>query len=131
MIGEKMSHFSRLKTQMVEKEYLLKALDDLGYSPEETNATVSGFQGEQTPVDIRIPMKIGYDIGFRKVRDRYEIIADWWGVVGLKQKEFTNTLLQRYAYHATLAKLESQGFTLVSEETGDRDQIRLVLRRLA
>jgi hypothetical protein len=39
--------------------------------------------------------------------------------------------MQRYAYHVTLAKLESQGFTLVSEETGDRDQIRLVLRRSA
>jgi hypothetical protein len=126
-----MSHFSRLKTQMIEKEYLLKALEDLGYSYEEGNVTVSGFQGEQTPVDIRIPMNIGYDIGFRKVRDRYEVIADWWGVTGLKQKEFTNALMQRYAYHVTLAKLESQGFTLVSEETGDRDQIRLVLRRSA
>jgi hypothetical protein len=126
-----MSHFSRIKTQMIEKEYLLKALEDLGYSYEEGNVTVSGFQGEQTPVDIRIPMNIGYDIGFRKVRDRYEVIADWWGVTGLKQKEFTNALMQRYAYHVTLAKLESQGFTLVSEETGDRDQIRLVLRRSA
>jgi hypothetical protein len=126
-----MSHFSRIKTQMIEKEYLLKALEDLGYSYEEGNVTVSGFQGEQTPVDIRIPMNIGYDIGFRKVRDRYEVIADWWGVTGLNQKEFTNTLMQRYAYHVTLTKLESQGFTLVSEETGDRDQIRLVLRRSA
>jgi hypothetical protein len=81
-----MSHFSRIKTQMIEKEYLLKALEDLGYSYEEGNVTVSGFQGEQTPVDIRIPMNIGYDIGFRKVRDRYEVIADWWGVTGLKPK---------------------------------------------
>ena len=30
-----MSHFSRIKTQMVEKEYLLLALKDAGYSCEE------------------------------------------------------------------------------------------------
>jgi hypothetical protein len=126
-----MSHFSRLKTQMVEKAFLLKALADLGYEYEEGEVQVIGFQGEQTPVEIRLPLRHSFDIGFRMVRDRYEIVADWWGVTGIKQKDFTNALMQRYAYHAALAKLEQQGFTLVNEETGDKGQIRLVMRRAA
>jgi hypothetical protein len=126
-----MSHFSRLKTQMIEKEFLLKALLDMGYEYEEGDVKVTGFQNEETPVEIRVPLRNSYDIGFRKTRDHYEIVADWWGVTGIKQKDFTNILMQRYAYHATLTKLEQQGFTLVNEESGDKGQIRLVMRRSA
>jgi hypothetical protein len=128
-----MSHFSKLKTQMIEKAYLLKALVDLGYEFEDGDVTVTGFKGEQEPVEIRLPLKNSYDIGFRKSKggSHYEVVADWWGVTGIKQKDFTNNLMQRYAYHATLAKLEQQGFTLVNEESGEKGQIRLVLRRSA
>ena len=35
-----MSHFTRLKTQMVEKEYLTQALRDLGYGYEEGSVKV-------------------------------------------------------------------------------------------
>ena len=128
-----MSHFSKLKTQMIEKAYLLKALVDLGYEYEYGDVTVTGFKGEQEPVEIRLPLKNSYDIGFRKSKagSHYEVVADWWGVTGIKQKDFTNNLMQRYAYHATLAKLEQQGFTLVNEESGEKGQIRLVLRKSA
>jgi hypothetical protein len=133
-----MSHFSRLKTHMIEKEFLLKALLDLGYEYEEGDVKVTGFQNDETPVEIRVPLRNSYDIGFRKAHNsqgqeqgHYEIVADWWGVTGIQQKEFTNALMQRYAYHATLAKLEQQGFSLVNEESGDKGQIRLVMRRSA
>jgi hypothetical protein len=116
---------------MVEKEYLLKALADLGHVYEEGEVSVTGFQGHQTPVEVRVPLKNSYDIGFHKVGERYKIVADWWGVSGINKKDFTSALLQRYAYHATLAKLEAQGFTLAKEETGNKGQIRLVLRRMA
>jgi hypothetical protein len=90
-----MSHFSKLKTQMIEKAYLLKALVDLGYEFEEGDVTVTGFKGEQEPVEIRLPLKNSYDIGFRKSKagSYYEVVADWWGVTGIKQKDFTNNLM--------------------------------------
>ncbi|HHY89729.1 MAG TPA: DUF1257 domain-containing protein [Chloroflexi bacterium] len=125
-----MSHFSRLKTRFVEKEYLLKALTDLGYTYEEGELTIEGFNGRQTPVDIRISIPVSYDIGLRKKGDHYEIVADWFGVRGIKPKDFENSLAQRYAYHAARDQMERQGFNLV-EETQDNGQIRLVLRRAA
>lgn len=124
-----MSHISRIKTKMEVKEYLLMAITDLGYRYEEGDQTLSGF-GEKTHVDIKIHMRLSYDIGLRSTPNGYEIIADWWGVRGVKRQELTDKLMQRYAYHATKAKLEEQGFTLVSEENQENGQIRLVLRRV-
>ena len=124
-----MSHISRIKTKMEVKEYLLQAITDLGYQYEEGNLTLSGF-GEKSRVDIKINMRLSSDIGLRATPNGYEIIADWWGVRGVKRQELTDKLMQRYAYHATKAKLEEQGFTLVSEENQKDGQIRLVLRRV-
>ena len=126
-----MSHISRIKTQMVEKELLLMALQDLGFSYEEGDLEVKGFGGQHTHVEIKLPLHLSNDIGFQKSGDAYEIVADWFGVRNLKQKDFTNQLLQRYAYHAACSKLAEQGFTLVNEEKQKDGQIRLVLRRMA
>ncbi len=124
-----MSHISRIKTKMEVKEYLLKAIEDLGYKYEEGNLTMSGFT-DRVLVDVKIPMRLSFDIGFRSTMNGFEIIADWWGVRGVNRKEFTDKLMQRYAYHAAKARLEEQGFSLVSEENQADGQIRLVLRRM-
>lgn len=126
-----MSHFSRIKTKMVEKEYLIGALKDMGYQADEGEKAIKSYGGRTTQVEISIVLKFGTEIGFRKLDDTYEIVGDWWGALGTKQKEFTGQLLQRYAYHASRAKLEAQGFSLVSEEVDNTGQIRLTLRRMA
>jgi hypothetical protein len=125
-----MSHFSRIKTRMVERQHLLAALRDLGHTPEEGDVKARGFFGDKAKVEIKVRTKSGYDIGFRRTEQGYEVVADWWGVKGVKQKDFLQQLQQRYAYHAARAKLEEQGFTLVSEEQ-EGGRIRLVLRRMA
>ncbi len=125
-----MSHFTTIKTKIVEKEYLKQALSELGHTYQEGKVNIRGYQGIQTPVAIKIPTKnTGYDIGFRKTDNAYEIVADWWGIQNLKQDQFLQQVSQRYAYHAAKAKLEEQGFSLVSEETQEDDRIHLVLRR--
>ena len=125
-----MSHITRIKTQMMEKVHLLRALEDLGYQYQEGDLEIRSAGTEKTRVEIKIPMHMSYDIGFRNSPHGYEIVADWWGVRGVNQKEFTARLLQRYAYYTTRAKLESQGFSLV-EETNREGQIHLTLRRMA
>ncbi len=112
-----MSHISRIKTQIVEKALLLKALQDLEYPIAE--------DGEK----ITVPIRFSYPIHFERRGNTYEIVADWWGVRGVKRAEFVNQVLQRYAYHAARAKLEEQGFDLI-EEVKEKGEIRLVLRRM-
>jgi len=125
-----MSHFTSIKTQIVEKQYLKQALLDLGHAYQEGNVQIRGYQGIQTPVAIKIPTKnSGYDIGFRQSGNAYEIVADWWGIRDIKQEQFLQQVSQRYAYHAAKAKLAEQGFSLVSEENQEGERIHLVLRR--
>lgn len=126
-----MSHFSKINTKMDEKKYVLMALKDLGFEFQEGEQQVTGFGGQKTAVDIRIPLKFSYDVGLRKKGQSYEIVADWFGVRGINQKDFTNRLMQRYAYHATRDKLEQQGFSMVEEAVEETGQIRIVLRRMA
>lgn len=128
-----MSHLSRIRTVMVEQEYLLKALDEAGY-PYETgsNLSVKSYDGERVNVDIKIRGKFfSSSIGFQKKEKGYECVADWWGVKGITQKDFLQKVTQRYAYYAALSKLEAQGFSLVSEELEEGKRIHLKLRRAA
>ena len=126
-----MSHFTTLKTQIIEKAYLKKALDDLGYSYLEDNQQINGYAGNKTTAEIKITTSNrNYDIGFRKSGNSYEVIADWWGIKDINQEKFLQTVYQRYAYHAATAKLEEQGFSLVTEEVQEESRIHLVLRRM-
>jgi hypothetical protein len=126
-----MSHFTRITTRMVEKEYLLKALTDEGYSYDDKGGDVRGWAGRKTPAEIKVSVPNShYDIGFIKKGDYYEAVADWSGLRKNQQK-FVEQLAQRYAYHATKAKLEQQGFSLVEEENQANGRIHLVVRRMA
>jgi hypothetical protein len=116
-----MSHITRIKTKIIDRDFLLQSLVDLGYAYE---------GGKKANVSIKVNLRMSQDIGFMKVGDSYELIADWSGVRHLKKKDFTRQLFQRYAYIAARTKLEMQGFTLVNEEIEQKGQIRLVLRRM-
>lgn len=124
-----MSHFTSIKTQIIEKEFL-RSLADLKIAYSEGNVQIRGYQGNRTDVEIKIPTNnSGYDIGFRQVENAYEVVADWWGIRDINQQQFVQQIYQRYAYHAAKTKLESQGFLLVGEEVQEGERIHLVLRR--
>ncbi|MGH9937258.1 MAG: DUF1257 domain-containing protein [Blastocatellia bacterium] len=127
-----MSHFTRIKTQIVEKKYLTRALQDLNYAYEEGSVEIRGYGSTRTAVEIKIPTSNrGYDIGFRKSGDAYDLVADWYGIRDIDQKQFVQQLTQRYVYHATKEKLEEQGFALVTEEVERDGRVHLTLRRVA
>lgn len=116
---------------MTEKVHLLKALEDLGHSPQDGLVEIRGYMGNRTAVEIKIATENPeYDIGFRKVGGAYQCVADWYGLREFNQQKFIEKLTQRYAYHAARAKLEAQGFTLASEQVHEDGRIHLVLRRV-
>jgi hypothetical protein len=123
------SHFSRIKTQMVERELLLRALFDLGYQAEAGELTIGGYAWQKTAVEIRVETE-GYAIGFRKEGDAYVLVGDWWGVKGISRARFLKMLAQRYSYLAARSELEKQGFTVAAEERDKEGRVHLVLRRV-
>jgi hypothetical protein len=112
-----MSHFSTIRTQITHGPYLVKALRNLGYRPEEGNLSVRGYGGSRTPVDVRIASKAsGYDVGFRKQGKHYVCVADWFGVRGIQQQIFLQQLTQQYACVAAKNQLAAHGFDLAEEK---------------
>ncbi|QPN56994.1 DUF1257 domain-containing protein [Synechococcus sp. CBW1107] len=127
-----MSHFTTIRTRVVEASHLQKALVDLGYTVQHGPITVNGYQGNTTKADLKIATASkGYDIGFRRTNsnDGYELVADWWGIRGIEQKDFVRQLHQRYAYHAAQEALIAEGFSLVEEGQQQDGTLHLVLRR--
>lgn len=127
-----MSHFTRIKTHLKEKAYIVAALQQMGYKVVDHPGKVRGFGNQQVEVEFKFrPSLTSYEVGFRRSDNVYEIVADWWGVRGLKQQEFTQKLTQLYAYQAAKQQLEAQGFTLAEELVDAEGRIHLHLRRMA
>jgi hypothetical protein len=124
-----MSHISKLKTEWVDAEILTLALNDLGYQVEKGDLTITSLRGEETRVDLKIRPPLSGEIGFRQNKGKFEIVADWFGVLGVKRSTLVRQINQRYAYHAARQKLEEQGFYLV-EEKDEAGKIHLLLRRM-
>jgi hypothetical protein len=123
-----MSHFTRIKTNLREIESLRAALRDLGYAFEEGAVRARGFAGD-TAVDLVIRQPHGgYDIGFRKRGETYELVADWWGAT-IECDRFLDAVTQRYAYHTIVRKAQTQGFTLASDEKQPDGALRVVVQR--
>ncbi|NLD38200.1 MAG: DUF1257 domain-containing protein [Desulfatiglans sp.] len=125
-----MSHFTKIKTRLIKKEHLIMALQDLGYEVNEGKVQIRGYEGQETEVDIMIPTKNrGYDLGFKKEGDAYELVADWYGIQDIKPESFLKHVQQKYAYHAVKERMEEQGFELVEEENEEDNTIHMTLRR--
>ncbi|MFH1118165.1 MAG: DUF1257 domain-containing protein [Pseudomonadota bacterium] len=126
-----MSHFTTLKTHIVSKDYLKQALEDLDIAFEEGPLEIRGYQGIHTLVEIKIPTgNPGYDLGFRKSGDTYELVADWYGIEEIEQHEFLGRITQRYAYRVAMEQLVQQDFTVVEEEIQADNTIRITVRRM-
>ena len=126
-----MSHITRIKSQMVEREFVLRALDDLGCRYQTGNdVSIGGGLAPRRKVDIKV--KRGWfraSIGLLKAGKHFEVLASADVTRRSWLVEFTRRLTQRYAYHAVREKLQAQGFELVTDEQREDGQLHLVLRR--
>jgi len=135
-----MSHFTRIKTRITDKAALVQALADVGYKLVEIHDTpqhLYGYGGDRRAQTAEVIVRRKYvgkasnDIGFRRTDDgSFEAIISLFDRLK-HSRGWLRRLTQRYAYHVARAKLQEQGFDLVSEETAKDGRIRLVLRRMA
>ncbi len=122
-----MSHFSTVRVQIKQGEVLHQALLDLGYTIAQ-NTEVRGYQGKTTIADYVVRQSNGYDLGFRRVAEEYELVADFWGVQ-IDQKQFINRVTQKYAHKLLLKTTAEQGFNLEAEELMQDGTVRVVVGR--
>ncbi len=120
-----MSHFTTIKIQIKNGKILQEVLQDLDYQVE-CNTTVRGYRGNTTQAEYVIRQNNGYDLGFRRSGDIYEIVSDFWGAK-INQKEFVNSISQKYAHKTLMNSVHEQGFDIEEESVLEDGTVRVVV----
>jgi len=125
-----MSHFSQIKTQIRNLNYLQAALSDLGVDWQSGPREVRGYRGQTRNAELTIEQENGYDLGFSWNGNEYELVADlqyWqqpWSVEG-----FLRQVTQRYAYQTVVKETARQGFQVTEQQKNEDGSIRLLVQR--
>jgi hypothetical protein len=120
-----MSHFSTIKVQIKNGDILQQVLTELGYQVE-TNAQVRGYGRNQTHADYVIKQNNGYDLGFRRNGETYELVADFWGA-RINQQEFLNQINQKYAHQTLMHTVQEEGFDVEEEDVLEDGTVKVVV----
>ncbi|MEA5620982.1 DUF1257 domain-containing protein [Cronbergia sp. UHCC 0137] len=120
-----MSHFTTIKVQIKNGDVLHHVLQELGYQVE-LNTQVRGYSGNKTNADFVIKQSNGYDLGFRKNGESYELVADFWGAK-INQQEFINNISQKYAHKTLMETIQTEGFNVEEEEVFPDGTVRVVV----
>ena len=127
-----MSHFSTVKTELRQLEPLVKALEDMGYAPDQGERPVRGYRGQTVTADLAIAVQEGGDIGFRwnSASKSYELVTDldlWKQQIPVER--FLSKLTQRYALNTVLAATAKEGFQVAEQTQAEDGSIELVVTR--
>ena len=127
-----MSHFSTIKTKLKETEPLIKALDLLGYNPNQEEKFVKGYQGKFTAVDISLDLPGNTKVGFKwdNSSNSYELVTDLdlWKY-NLPVERFISKVTQMYAYQTIISQTQKDGYQIVEQKNENDGSIELVLTK--
>lgn len=122
-----MSKFVRVQTALRDLTLVKRSLDDLKIAYQEDaryTHIFSGFKG-QVPLLVK---QNRLQFGLREGEDQsYEVIGDDMQMRQINQ--IMGQVQQRYAYHKVLEETNKAGFSLVEEQVGKDQVIRMTVRR--
>ncbi len=87
---------------------------------------VRGYAGGRTQADYVIRQTNGYDLGFHKAGETYELVANFWGAK-IHQKQFIDQVTQTYTHKMLRATVEEQGFDVLEDQTLEDGTVRVVV----
>jgi len=127
-----MSHFSTIKTKLKNTEPLIKALDQLGFNPNQDEKFVKGYKGQFTAVDISLDLPGNTKVGFKwdPNSSSYELVTDLdlWKF-DLPVEGFISKVTQMYAYQTIISKTKEDGYQIVEQKNENDGSIELVLTK--
>jgi len=113
----------------------MECLTNLGYVIR-NDEVVQGYRGVEN-ADFAVQTRSGYGIGFRKnARGAYDIIADWWGVKGTRERNLlaqiqneVGRIQKEYTEKTVMEEVANEGFDVVERCEDENGTIRIVVRR--
>ena len=125
-----MSHFSKIKTSITDKDVLIKALNSLGYSAQEyVTLEIRGSHGLNHP-EFNVEVGITNDVGFKLTNGKFELVAelDTWEEP-FPIERFLEKVTQAYAKVMVVETVQKQGFTVVTESKSVDNTIEIVAEK--
>ena len=128
-----MSHYVRIRTQLRERNMLLRSLQDLGLPFEEgERLAVRGDPKKKEWADVIVTASPDADIGLRYNGEAYDIVADWYRIEqtgDLRREQFLKDLQRRYSYQLVLDQAKEQNLIVEEERLEDGDIVLVLSER--
>jgi len=131
-----MSHFTRVKTKINDLVRLKQVLQELDYTfleaGQNSSLAIKGWDKLTQDVQLEIKTGCSYSVGVILNENNLEFVADWWGLetyTGVTQEDFINKITRKYAYSTVMDKIKEKGYSIVTEEIDDKQNIRILLRK--
>jgi len=122
-----MSHFSYIKTRLLNLEYLRKALDELNV---EYQVIETKDLSEISHSNLVISQENGYDVYFKWDGSEYELVTDlsfWQQIWSIDT--FITKVSQTYANQTILIESSKQGFEFIEKMKNIDGSTTLILER--
>lgn len=127
-----MSHITKVKTRLKDKQILCETLKKIGYHLHEGGVIISAYRSRQRQKVEMVAEKNGKRLGFRRsVSDDncYEILADWETQKGGRE-EIVNEIFQIYSSEKVIKTARLKGYSLMQNRTNRNGQIEITLRKV-
>jgi hypothetical protein len=131
----KISHWTKVKTKLSNKEYLKKALGRMGLTFEEGNHTITQY-GTSEAAQIKLDNAVGFSVQkdgtFAMVGDFYHSNNPKLRKYYSKTNLFNSDLTTAYAVEEATSRLEEQSFFCSENEAAEVSEdglIRMVFNR--
>ena len=123
-----MSHFTCIKTKIIERPYLIDALKKLDYNVQENHLLINPEDHDNKQWNVEVALNDF--VGFKWNGNEYELVAelDAWDL-DVPVNRFIEKVTQQYARATLLDAAEEQGFTVSEENTSINNDIEIVVTR--
>jgi len=124
-----MSHVTKVKTLIRDREILLETLKELGYSYEENRKLRR--EGAKLVMDVAIRGRTGFHAGFRREKEDSPYEMYFLNVRSEKYKGLQDAVMQRYARKKIVKEARRRNYIVADERVCSGNRLRLVLRKVA
>ena len=124
-----MSHFTCVKTKIKKKDFLIKALNTLGYEVQENVLLDNPDDHDHKQWNVEVA--VTNDVGFKISQDgTLELVAelDAWKEP-FPVERFLQKVTQTYAKHIVVETAQDKGFEVVTEQKDVDNTIELVVEK--
>ena len=124
-----MSHFTCIKTKIKEKDFLIKALNTLGYEAQENVLLENPDDHDHKQWNVEVA--VTDDVGFKRSQDgTLELVAelDTWNL-DVPVSRFIDKLTQQYAIENIKTQTVEKGYDVESEVKKLDGSVELVVTR--